>query len=33
MFGYAPMLGTFAMVLSPLYVPVAVTVVHWFKAR
>ncbi len=32
-FGYAPYLGTFAMVLSPLYIPVAVTVVHWIKER
>jgi hypothetical protein len=33
MYAYIPSLGIFAMTLSPLYVPAAVTVAHWFKGR
>jgi hypothetical protein len=30
---YLPLLAIFAMVLSPLYPPVTITLVHWLKTR
>jgi hypothetical protein len=33
MSGYLTGLSCFALVLSPLYIPVAVTIVHWLRNR